>query len=223
MNDQGLSRLGRIAPLAGAAYAVATVAGDLTIGKFPDSGTSPSSLADFYAAHHARVAAGGMVLAWGAILLAAFGCALWDRVRRSGAHPAVGVAVLIGVAAAVVADLQGASTYWILGHVSTEADVTPPALQAWHVAGSEGGLAGGVAILLLAVGVAGVLWRTVPRWLAWPALALALLQMTPIGFFASLAFLLWALVTGVALAFRPSAGEPSGRAASIGAAALSER
>lgn len=223
MNDQGLSRLARIAPLAGAGYAVATVASDLTIGKFPDSGTPTSSLAAFYAAHHVRVAVGGIVLAWGTLLLAAFACALWDRMRRGGAHPVLGAAVLVGAAAAVVSDLNGANTYWILGHVSTEADVTPAALQAWHIAGSEGGLAGGVAILLLAVGVAGALSRTVPRWLAWPALVLALLQMTPIGFFASLAFLLWAVVAGVVLAVRPFAGEPTGRTAPIGAAALSER
>jgi hypothetical protein len=176
------------------------VVGDLVIGKFPDSGTTLSSLSSYYADHHARVAAGGMVLAWAALLLAVFGCALWGRLREADAHPALAVAVLVATAAAVAGDAQGGSVYWTLGHISTESGVSPAALQAWHVAGSEGGLGAGVALLLLAVGVAGVLGRGVPRWLAWPAIALGLLQMTPVGFFASLLFLLWAAATGVSLA-----------------------
>jgi hypothetical protein len=213
MNERTAKLIGRLAPLAGVAYAVLTIAGDLTIGKFPDSGTSLSGLASFYTAHHVRVAAGGMVLAWATILLAAFGCVLWVRAREARAHAAVCAAILVGTAAAVGADLQAASTYWILGHIGTETGVTPAALQSWHVAGSEGALGGGVAILLLAMAVAGILWHAVPGWLAWPALVVGLLQLTPVGFLASMLFLLWAAVTGIRLTVRPtSARQPARRA-----------
>jgi hypothetical protein len=192
--------LGRLAPIAGAAFAVTTIAGDLVIDKFPDSNTSVSTLGTYYAAHHNRVAAGGMVFAWATILLAIFGCALWNRARTL--RPAVAAAILVATAVAVAAGLQEASTYWILGHVSTDHALTPAALQAWHIAGSEGVLSSGVALLLLAVGVAGI----VPRWLAWPAIGVGLLQLTPLGFFASLLFLLWAAVAGIVLTVRPRAG-----------------
>jgi hypothetical protein len=201
MNDRSIARLSRFAPLAGAAYAVLVVAADLTIGKFPDSNTSTTELTSYYAAHHAQVAAGGLILAWAAIVLAVFGCVLWSRARTT---PAVAAAVLVGTAVAVVGELDDASTFWHLGHISTQAATTPAALQALHIAGAEGGFGGGVTILLLGVAVAGLLANAVPRWLAWPAVVLGVLQLTPtIGFFASLLFLLWACVTGVVLTVRP--------------------
>jgi hypothetical protein len=198
MNDRTLVRL---APLAGLAYAVATIGGDVVIDAFPDTGTPPAELHAYYAAHHAHVAAGGMIFAWSTLLLAIFGCALWSRVRSAGAHAAVAGAVLVATAVAVVETAQEASGYLVLGDVSTKSSVTPSALQALHIAASAGALGAGVALLLLAVGVAGI----VPRWLAWPAVVLALLQLTPLGFFASLLFLLWAAVTGVVLTLRPRA------------------
>jgi hypothetical protein len=37
-------------------------------------------------------------------------------------------------------------------------------------------------ILLFAVAIAGVVGRAFPRWLAWPALVLAVVDLTPLGF-----------------------------------------
>lgn len=190
--------LGRLAPLAGAAYAVAMIVGDLVIGDFPDSSSSGSKLATYYAAHHAHVAAGGMVFAWAPILLAVFGCTLWSRARS--VRPGVAAAILVATAVAVVADVQEATSFWVLGHDSTASTLTPSALQALHIAGSEGSLSTGVAFFLLAVGVAGI----VSRWLAWPAIVLGIAQLVPgVGFFASMVFLLWAAVTGIAVTLRP--------------------
>jgi hypothetical protein len=198
MNERTLVRL---APLAGAAYAVATIAGDLVIGSFPDTGASTGKLESYYAAHHAHVAAGGMVFAWSTILLAIFGCALWSRARDAGAHAAVAAALLVATAVAVVETAQEAGGFLVLGDASTKSSVTPSALQAIHVGASAGALGTGMAIMLLAAGVA----RIVPRWLAGPAIVVGLLQLTPIGFFASLLFLLWAAVAGIVLAARPRA------------------
>jgi hypothetical protein len=195
-------RLARLAPLAGAAYAAATVAGDLVIGPFPDAGASTSRLHAYYAAHHGQVAAGGAIFAWSTLLLAVFGCALWSRARDAGAHVLVTGAVLVATAVAVVETAQEASGFLVLGDAATRSSITPAALQAMHVAGSAGALGAGVALLLVAVGVAGIL----PRLLAWPAVVLGLAQLVPgVGFFASLLFLLWALVTAVVLTVRPRA------------------
>jgi hypothetical protein len=227
MNERRFLRLSRLAPLAGLGYAVLMVAGDLTIGKFPDSGTPVSELTSFYATHHVHVAAGGMIFAWATILLAVFGCALWNRARSADAPPTAAAAVLIGTAAAAVGGIQEASTYWNLGHIGTQTQIAPGALQAWHVAGSEGGLGGGVAILLLAIGVSAIVSRALPRSLAWGAVVLGLLQITPVGFFASLLFLLWAAVTGAVLVIRPFPGSAvtgQGAARDVRpAAVLSER
>jgi hypothetical protein len=190
--------LGRIAPLAGAAYAVAMIVGDLVVGQFPDSDASVSKLTTYYSNHHAHIAAGGMVFSWATILLAVFGCVLWSRARTI--RPSVAAAILVATAVAVVADVQEATLFALVGHASTASTLTPSALQALHIAGSEGSLSTGLAILLLAVGVAEI----VPRWLAWPAIVLGIAQLVPgIGFFASMLFLLWAAVAGIALTVRP--------------------
>jgi hypothetical protein len=42
-----------------------------------------------------------------------------------------------------------------------------------------------------------------------PALALAILYLTPFGFFASLFVLLWAAVTGIVMAVRPAHRAPA--------------
>jgi hypothetical protein len=203
VNDRKRNGIARLVPLAGVGYAALAIAGDLTIGRFPDSSTSTSSLASFYAAHHVRVAAGGMLLAWSTLLLGVFGAALWDRARSVGSHPIVTAVALVGTGAAVATGLQAAATYWITAHVSTEAATTPAALQAWHIAGSEGAFAGGVALLLLASAAAGLGRRAVPAWLAWLAIVLGLLQLTPLGFLASMAFLAWAAAAGITMTLRP--------------------
>ncbi|HET7046600.1 MAG TPA: hypothetical protein VFI37_17270 [Gaiellaceae bacterium] len=202
-------RIVRFVPLAGVVYAVLSVLGNGSIGDFPDGDTPIAKLAPYYAEHHASIARGGLLLAWSAIFLAFFAVALWTRVRTSASNPLLAGAVLLGAAVAVADELGGAGTYSTLGFLGSKATIAPAALQAWHVQGSGGGALtgeGGLAIMLLAVAAAGIAGRAIPRPLAWAALPLGILQLTPIGFFAGLVFLLWALVTGVVLAVRPGAG-----------------
>lgn len=214
------ARLSRFVPLAGVLSVALTVAGYSAIGPFPGSNTPLSKLTSFYAAHHGRVSAGGMLLAWATILFAFFGVAVWARIRRTGLHPLVAGAALVGTAVAVAGDLFGASTYSMLGDIGHQQTTSPAALQAWHILGSEGNLVGvgGIAILLLAVALAGILAGAFPRWLAWPAVVIGILQLTPIGFLASLVFLLWTLVASIVMFARPPDGAPApGQPGSISA------
>jgi hypothetical protein len=50
---------------------------------------------------------------------------------------------------------------------------------------------------MLGLFAAGVLTSAVPRWLAWTAFVLAIAEVTPYGFQASMRFLLWAAVAGI--------------------------
>ena len=224
--DPGVSQknaagwLGRITPLAGVAFAALTFAGYSTIGTFPESDVVQAKLDAFYAARHGNLVVGGWLLAWSAIFFAIFGVAVWAKIRRSNFHPAVAGAALIGVAVSTVASLDGATTYHTLGLIGHKGTIAPAALQAWHISGSEGGLTdgGGVALLLFAVAVAGFAGRTFPRWLSATGLVIGLMQLTPIGFIASLAFLLWSAVAGLTLFLRPGRADHAG--AQPGARAL---
>lgn len=204
------TRLVRLAPLAGIVFALLTVAGNGSIGDFPDGDTPLAKLLPYYASHHGSIARGGLLLSWAALFLAVFAAALWARIRSTGLHPLVSGAALLGAAVTVAGQLDGAGTYSTLGFIGGKQTVAPAALQAWHVGGAGGGLVsgdGGLALLLLAVAAAGIAGRAFPRWLAWSALPLGILQLTPVGFQAQIVFWLWAAVAGAYMAIRPTAAQ----------------
>lgn len=202
-----MNKLVRLVPLAGLVYLILEVAGNGSIGAFPDENTPLVKLETFYRAHHAGVERGGVILSWAAPFLALFAASLWARLRRSDLHPLIGGAVLLGAALTVAAEFASAGTYSLLGAVGGKSVITPAALQALHVQGAGGGPItgnGGLMILLLAVTAAGIATRALPRWLSWSALPLGLLQLTPLGFYAGVIFWLWAGVAGIYMALRPA-------------------
>jgi hypothetical protein len=212
--ERRLTGLARILPLAGVAYAVLIIAGDLTIGEFPDSDTSLPELSRYFAAHSDQVRTGGELMIWGGLALGLFGIAVWARVRQAGGPPVIAGLLLVGTAVAVVSELVGAWSYVTLGSIGANPEVTPEALQAWYVGSQFGG--GGGTLLMLGLFAAGVVTTAVPRWLGWSALVLAIAAVTPFGFQASMLFLLWTAVAGIALTVHSM--EPSQTRVAAGAA-----
>jgi hypothetical protein len=200
-------RLTRILPLAGVAYAALIIAGDLAIGEFPGSDTTLPELSRYFAAHSSRVQTGGELMIWGGLALGLFGIAVWARVREAAGPPVVAGLMLVGTAVAVVSELIGAASYVTLGNIGANPDVTPEALQAWHVGSQFGG--GGGTLLMLGLFAAGVFTRAVPRWLGWAALVLAIAEVTPFGFLASILVLLWTAVAGIVLTLRSNDPAPT--------------
>jgi hypothetical protein len=205
--EEIMNRLVRIVPLTGVAYLVLEIAGNGSIGNFPDSNTPIAKLIPFYADHHANIARGGFLLHYAALALALFLVAIWGRARQVGVHSFVSGALLVGAAVTVAAAFAEASVYSTLGFLGAhEGVVTPAALQAWHVNGAGGGATtgnGGLMIALLAISAAAIASNALPRWLGWSALPLGLVQLTPLGFFAGLVFCLWAAVAGIYMTARP--------------------
>jgi hypothetical protein len=199
-------RLERWAPLAGVGFAVLDVAGMLVIDKFPDSDAPVARLSRYYAAHHAQVGRGGTLSTYAVIFLVVFGAAIWARIRRSAASPVVAGTVLLATAAFAATQLVDDSTYRILGTIGAAPTTSPGALQAWHISGAEGIASTDLVVLLLGVAAAGLTARAFPGWLSWSALALAVLALTPLAFFALLLFHVWAVAAGVALTMRPGSG-----------------
>jgi hypothetical protein len=197
-------KLTRFLPLAGVLYAVLQIAGDLTIGPFPDGDSSTSTLTKYYADHHGQVALGGDLMAWSVLFLGLFcGVLVW----RARILPVAAAVIAVGAGAAVAHEEFSASTYSLLGSISTSSALDPAALQAWHLTGSEFGIAMGQVVLLLGIALAGLTSRALPSWVAWSALVLAAGHLTPFGFLASMLFLLWSAVVGVVLTAR--AGAPA--------------
>jgi len=187
-------------PLAGAVFGILQIAGNLVIDKFPDENTSPGDLVRYYADHHSQVQRGGTILALSGVFLGLFVAGLVVRCRHHFGATAV---IAVGGAAMLAAEVASGSTYALLGAVGAEKGIDPAALQAWHIAGAEFGIGVATSVLLLGVALAGIVADAVPGWIGWTALVLAIgILVPPVGFFASMLTLLWAVAAGVALAVR---------------------
>lgn len=203
--------IGRLAALGGLGFLVTSLASDLVIGPFPGPYAPPAQLASFYAAHHAQVGTGGLLLALSGVFFVLFGLAIWARIQQAPASPLLAGLTMIATTLAALTTLASAGTYGVLGDIGGQLGVAPAALQAWHIMGSDGSLADSAStfLFLLAMAGAGILARVLPRWLAWTALLLAVLQLVPnqIGFLASLVFLVWTAAAGISLLFARQARE----------------
>ena len=203
--DAGARRvlvLTRMLPLAGVLYALLTMAGYLMIGEFPDASTPTSELTTFYREHHANVTAGGRLLEWSAVCFGLFAVGLAVRVQRSST--AIASLVLVGAAVETGADAFGGALYTFLGGVGGE--LSPTALPAVHAWGAAFGMGAGAILFALGIAAAALLTRSMPAWIGWSAVVLGVAQLTSVGFYASLLFLAWAAVAGVALSLRPITG-----------------
>ena len=200
--------LRRIAPLAGVLFAGLTIAGDLTIGPFPDGSTPVADLPAYYRAHGAHVSLGGTLMALGGVCFAIFAAAIWARLhaaRRAGCSSR-GV-VLLGAAVDTMADLNSGAVYNLLGDIGRDpARDRSRAAGVAHLRVPSSAWAAERRCSCSGVAVAGIGYRAVPRWLAWTGLVLAIGQFapSPFGFFASMLLLVWVAAAGIALAVRPA-------------------
>ena len=201
--------IGRLAALGGLGFLVTSLAGDLLIGAFPRPDTPVSQLVSFYTAHHTQLLAAGMLLALSGIFFALFGVAVWARIRQAASNPMLAGLAMIGTALVTVTTLASAGTFGVLGDIGGQHAIAPAALQAWHIMASAGSLADGASTFLFLVTAAAacILAPALPRWVAWSALPLAVLQLPPgqVGFLASLVFVPWAAAAGTSMLFsRPA-------------------
>ena len=212
---------GRLAAVTGLGFLATSLAGDLVIGNFPRPDTPAAKLVSFYTLQHAQVLRGGWLLALSGVCFALFGTTVWARIRQAPASPLLAGLAMIATALVAVTTLAQAGAYGVLGDIGGQHVIMPAALQAWHIMGSAGSLADGAStfLFLLAVAEAGILAPVFPRWLSWSALILAVLQVLPdpVGFLASLVFLLWAGAAGIVMLITGPARAPE-LAAARGAA-----
>jgi MFS family permease len=188
-------------PLAGTAFGITQIAGNLVIDKFPDENTSTGTLVRYYADHHAQVQRGGEILALGSVFLGLFVAGLFVRCRH---HFGAAAVIAVGGAAMLAAEIASGSTYALLGSIGAEHGIDPAALQAWHITGAAFGIGVATSVFLLGVALAGIVGDAVPGWVGWSALVLGIgILVPPVGFFASMLSLLWTVVVGVALVRRP--------------------
>jgi hypothetical protein len=198
-----------LAPLTGLLFVVLAVAAFIIGGETPDTDDSPQKILDFYVDNDASQQWAAALLAWSMVPFLFF-----LGVLRSTLHAAEGAIARLSAVAfgggivLTVGALSFAGFGFTLGDVADDG-LTPQAAQALNALNSDFffPVAVGTATLLIATGIASLVSRALPAWLAWAALVIGIVSLTPAGFFAFLAFLLWIVVTSIVL-WRARSAEP---------------
>jgi hypothetical protein len=184
--------------LTGVVFIVLLFVGFLVGGEPPSADDPLQEIVDFYLDDKDSIIAGAFILGLSTIFLVFF--ANYLRTVFHGTRASA--TILVGAAIFTV----GAAFDSTLSLAMAEAadDIEPTSLQTLQALWDNDfvPLAVGIAIFLASVGVSIVRTDVFPNWLGWVTIAVAVVSMTPIGFFAFPFAGLLILVLSVWLALR---------------------
>jgi len=201
----------RWAALLGVPYFVLWVLGFVFSGSTPDSNASAEHAVSYFEAHRTHDRIGLFFLIYGAIFALMFAAAL--RSFLKGRSRGDGL-ITLGFSGMVIFAV-GVCT--ILGTLFAATDVpgkiSPAAEQALNVLQNDMFFAFlvGTGIFLIGNGLAIVAEGALPKWLGWVAVPLAVIAVTPLGWFVALfALPIWSLIVTVLmyLRTRPAVAAP---------------
>lgn len=192
------SRCDRWAPLTGVVFVALLIASNVLGGKLPDSNASAAKVISYYNAHSSKVELAAYLTGLSLFFGLFFYASLRDHLRRSPAaerlaDTAFGGAVLFAVGGGLTAGTQFALA-------DVPGALSPAAAQALNAISNDlaiFAMLAGVAVLLMASGIAIVRTGVLPLWLGWIAIVVAVIALTPVGFFAFLAAGVWTLVASI--------------------------
>lgn len=199
-------RWSRFVPLTGVVFVALLVATNVLLGSAPESGDSGAKVIAFYEAHRTNVQISSYLTGLSLFFGLFFYACLRDYLARARAGQrlaatAFGGAVLFAVGGGIAAGSQFA-----LADVPSK--LSPAAAQALNLIENDTAvfaLTAGVAVLLMASGIAILRTRLLPVWLGWIAIVIAVVGLTPVGFLAFLAAGLWTLVASILIYARGDA------------------
>jgi hypothetical protein len=191
----------RWAPLTGVAFVVLLVISFILSGSTPDPDDPAQKVVSFYNDHDSKEIVSAVIGAYAMLFFVFFAGVLRATLRRTEPDPATlstiafGGGILVAVGGLIFAALS-----FTLGDLADKLD--PSAMQALNALSGDFffPLAVGTAIFLIASGIATVRGGLLPNWLGWAGIVIGVLAVTPVGFFAFLASLVWVLVTAIILA-----------------------
>ena len=207
----------RLAPLTGLVLVGLLLAAVFVGGNTPDSNWSGARVATFYENHQTSQNASAYFLGFAALFALFFASVLSShlRARSSAVGPTAlgfGGATVVAVGLAVISASTAALT-------DVPSQISPAAMQALNVISNDfvTPVEVGVVAFLAGYGIAIAWTGTLPRWLGWLALVVAIASaIPPLLFFALLAFVVWVLIVSVLMLVRESRSSPGAPEAASG-------
>ena len=170
-----------LVPLLGALFVVLAIIAFILMGEPPSvDDNSADEIVDWYVDNHDEAIAGALIIAVGAVAFIFFANYLRAVFRETTAS----ATILAGAAIFVVG---GAIDSTVLVATAEAADdVDPTAVQALQAFWDNDfvPIAVGLSVFLFSLAASMLRTGLVPRWLGWVTLLLAIVSITPIGFFA---------------------------------------
>ena len=194
--------LERFAPLTGIAFVALFVAAFAITGETPDIDDPAAKVRAYWLDNDAENMWGALFLIWGSILAIWFAASLRSALRPlEGGTGRLSALVLAGWTVLAVGVMAFAGFGFAAADVADEATVSDDVVQTLSILNSDFFpiLSGGLALAMLATGIAVIRHGGIPRWLGIVAVVLGIAAATPVGFFAFLATGIWVLIVSVLL------------------------
>jgi hypothetical protein len=203
-----MSRWSQWVPLSGIAFAALIIASFAVSGETPGVGASGQHVVSWFTDHKDSQAASALLGAYAVVFFLFFAAAL--RAYMVRVRPEAGALAAMSLGGGVLLAVGGAAFSAITFALSDKPDkLGPDAAQALNVLNNDFfvPLVAGACVFMIANGIATVRWGVLPAWLGWIAILIGVVCVTPIGFFAVLASVVWVIVVSVLLFVRARAEE----------------
>jgi hypothetical protein len=200
MKKNGSQDVTSKALLSGVAFAILLVASFAVIGSPPSADDSTQAVVTFYSERESDATSSAMLSALSAVLFLFFVGSLATVLEASEGATAGLVAVArTGGAVAAVGILIFAGVAFTLGDAA--ATLEPAAVQTLNALNDDlfFPLLGGMVTFFAATGLVMVRSQTLPRWLGWAALGIAVVLFTPLGVSSFLAAVAWVVIASIVL------------------------
>jgi len=206
-----MSSWARWAPLSGIVFAALIIASFAVSGSTPGVKATGQHVISYYTDHKGREQASAFLGLYATVFFLFFAAAFRGHLRRMQLEAGTVTAMSLAGAVLLAVGLAAFSSLTIA--LSDAPDkLGADAAQALNVLNNDlfGPLIAGVCVFMIANGLATIRWSVLPAWLGWIAIAIAIVTVTPIGFFGFLAMVVWTIVVSVLLFLRTPA-EDAGR------------
>jgi hypothetical protein len=215
------AKLEWLVPLVGVAFVAVLIVGFVMAGEPPNADDDVQSIVDHYADNKTSIQIGSALqVAAGALLVFFFGYLRKVLRPREGEGGVLSLLAVVGAGIFAVGAAIDATIQFAISEAAE--DIEPASVQALQALWDNDflPLALGGQVMWVAVGLTIALHGALPKWLGWVAVALGVLMLTPIGFFALPLGALWIVGVSILLALRarvaPSAPAPTNAAAVTG-------